>query len=106
MANKLQRFVITLSLPIEGVVSVNYISKHCDEEFGLAFPRTKFESSLFEVVFDTFAFEFSRISWSPQTLESLGRDSLYLPNPDYLTFVANQFLLNLSQLVMFNVHFS
>ena len=33
--NKLQRLVKTLSFPAEGVVSVNDISEHCNEEFGL-----------------------------------------------------------------------
>ena len=64
-ANKFQRLVRTLSLPIEVVVSVNDISEHCDEEFGIAFPRTKSESSLTEVVSNTSSFEFFRISWSP-----------------------------------------
>ena len=64
-ANKLQRLVKNLYLPTEGVVSVNDIFEHCDEEFGLALPTTKSESSLSEVVFDTSTFEFSRISWPP-----------------------------------------
>ena len=72
--NKLQRLVITLSLPAEGVVSVNDISEHCDEDFGIAFPRDKSESILSEVASDTSAFEFSHISCSPQTSNPQGRD--------------------------------
>ena len=49
-AKKLQRSVIpqldiTLSLPIDGVVSINDISKHCVKDFELVFPWTMFESS-------------------------------------------------------------
>ena len=58
----MKRLVITLSFPTKGFVSVNDISEHCYEEFRLAFPRTKSESNLSEVVSDTFIFEFSRIS--------------------------------------------
>ena len=70
--NKMQRLVKTLSLPTEGVVYVDDISEHYDEEFGIAFPRTKSKSNLFEVVYDTYAFEFSHISWSPHNSEPLG----------------------------------
>ena len=85
-ANKLQRLVINISLPIEGVVSVNDISEHCDEEFSLAFPRTKYDSNLYEVVFDTFAFEFSCISWSPQTSKPLERNTQHFPDPECPVF--------------------
>ena len=61
-ANKLQRLVRNISLPIESVVSVNDISEHCDEDFVLAFPKTKYESNLSELVSDTSAFEFSHFS--------------------------------------------
>ena len=59
--NKMQRLVKIFSFPTKGVVSINDKCEHCDEEFGIDFPRTKSESTLSEVVSDTYAFEFSRI---------------------------------------------
>ena len=85
-ANKLQRLVITLSLPTKGVVSVNDICEHCDEEFGLPFPRTKCESILSEVVYDTYAFDFSYIPWSPWTSEPIGRYLQHFPDPEFSLF--------------------
>ena len=62
----MKRLVITFSFPTEGVY-VNDISEHCNKEFGLAFPRTKYESILSKVTYDTFSFDFPHISLSPQT---------------------------------------
>ena len=60
--NRLQRLAITLSFHTESVVSVNDISEHCNEDFGLTFPRTKYEPNLFDLVSDTSAFDFPHIS--------------------------------------------
>ena len=85
--NKMQRLVKKFSFPTKGVVSVNDKCEHCDEEFGLAFPRTQSESILSELVSDTYAFEFSCFSWSPHTLEYLGKDIQYFPNPECATLL-------------------
>ena len=61
----MQRLVRNFSFPTKGVVSVNDKCEHCDEEFGLDFPRTQSESILSELVSDTYAFKFSHIPWSP-----------------------------------------
>ena len=87
-ANRLQRLSRTLSFPIQGVFSVNDISEHCNEEFGIAFPRTKSDSSLSEVVFDTSAFDFPCISWSSQTSEPLGMDFQHFPTPECPTLTS------------------
>ena len=66
-ANRMQSLVINISFSIEGVIFLSDISKHYDEEFGLTFTRTKFESSVSDLVSDTSAFDFPHISWSPHT---------------------------------------
>jgi len=55
--NKLKRLVIhpldrNFSLPFEGVVSIDDISKHGGDNFELILPRTKSESSLSEAFLD------------------------------------------------------
>ena len=64
-ANRLQRLVRNISFPTEGDISVSNIYENCSEEFGLTIPITKSESNLSELVFDTSAFDFPYISWSP-----------------------------------------
>ena len=63
--NRFQRLVKILSFPTEGDISVSDISEHCNKELGLTFPRTKYESSLSNLVYDTYTFDFPYISWSP-----------------------------------------
>ena len=58
----MHRLVKNLSFPAEGVISVNDISECCNEECGISFPSTKYESILFDLVFDTSAFDFPWIT--------------------------------------------
>ena len=71
-ANKLKRLVPfslyrTSSLPSEGTMPIDDISEHGGQNFDLIFPRTKSESSLSKAVFDPSPFDFSRMSWLPET---------------------------------------
>ena len=45
-------------------------------------------------MYDASDFDFPCISWSPHTSEPLGRDSLHLPDLDFLTSATDQSLLN------------
>ena len=65
--NRLPRLVRILSFPVDSAIFVGNISKHCNEECGLSFPRYKSESSLSDLASDTSTFDFPYITWSPQT---------------------------------------
>ena len=79
--NRLPRLVKILSFPTNSAIYVGDISEHCNEECGLSFPRSKSQSSLFDLASDTSAFDFPYISWSPRTSEPLGSGFLYLLDP-------------------------
>ena len=69
----MQSLVINISFPAEGVIFVSDISEHYDEEFGITFTRTKFESRVSDLVSDTSASDFSHIFWSPLISKPLGK---------------------------------
>ena len=77
----MQSLVINISFPVEGATSVSDIYKHCNEDLGVIFHRTKYKSSLSGLVFDPSAFDFPCISWSPVTSEPLGEYFQQVPNP-------------------------
>ena len=58
----MQRLVRSLPFPAEAAIDVSDIYDRCNEEFGLNFPRNKSFSTLFDLVSDTFVFDFTHIS--------------------------------------------
>ena len=90
----MQRLVRNISFPTECAIAVSDISEHCNEEFGLTFPRTKSESDVSNLVSDTSAFDFPLISWSPLTSKPRGEDFQHLHDPNFPTLTAISSLLN------------
>ena len=89
----MQSLVINLSFPAEAVIFVSDISEHYDEEFGITFTRTKFEPSVSDLVSDTFASDFSHISWSPLISKPLGKYFQHQPEPKCPTLTTYSTLL-------------
>ena len=95
-ANRLQRLVRNIPFPAEGVIYVSDIYEHCNEEFGLTLPRTKYESCLSDLVYDTSVSDFPCIFCPPLSSDSLGKHFQHLPNPKFPTLTIYSTILNLT----------
>ena len=63
--HRLERLVKNFYFSADSVICIGDIFERCNEECGLAIPRTKSEYRLPNLAYDTSAFNFPYIAWSP-----------------------------------------